>query len=377
MGTILVIAPLPPPITGQSVACEALIHDLIARGYAVDVINLAKSSFLMRGNLTKRIIDIIKLSIKVLRAKSKSDLVYLTPSQSVLGNIKDLLVLLLLGKNLREVTFLHLHGGVGMRRLLSRENVFLKMLNQKIICDVAGAIVLGDTFSDIYDGIIDRAKISVVKNFAPVEAFASVACVQEKTARVIEKENPIRVLFLSNLLRGKGYLEIIDAIQLLPEYIVEKFHFDFAGEFESIEAGAEFLRHLERLRSVCYHGIVRGEKKSKLLAQSNILVLPTYYAYEGQPICILEAYASGCAVITTNHGGIFDIFTPGLNGWEVTPRSAESVADTLIDILRRREEIAKIGWNNFEFAHKEYKCSNHLLKIRLALGIEAPGEINE
>ena len=39
----------------------------------------------------------------------------------------------------------------------------------------------------------------------------------------------------------------------------------------------------------------------------------------GQSISIVEAHASGYAVITSIHSGIFDIFTPGVNDYEVAP----------------------------------------------------------
>ena len=42
--------------------------------------------------------------------------------------------------------------------------------------------------------------------------------------------------------------------------------------------------------------------------------LPTWLKFEGQPISIIEAYASGCIVVTTANGGINDIFNDNVNG---------------------------------------------------------------
>ena len=69
-----------------------------------------------------------------------------------------------------------------------------------------------------------------------------------------------------------------------------------------------------------------GEKKRRLFAEAHVFCLPTYYSYyEGQPISILEAYASGCVVITTDHGGICDIFKDKINGFRVEKRSCLSI----------------------------------------------------
>ena len=63
--------------------------------------------------------------------------------------------------------------------------------------------------------------------------------------------------------------------------------------------------------------------------------------FEGQPISILEAYASGCVVVTTGQRGILDVFGDGINGFEVVAGSAESIASTLgrlpVDIDRLRQ----------------------------------------
>jgi glycosyltransferase involved in cell wall biosynthesis len=368
MRSILFIATLPPPITGQSVACEAFRHDLIARGHVVDTINLAKASFLGGVTSFARIIDVLKIAAQVFRKRKTSDLVYFTASESIAGNLKDLLILALLGKHRRQKTFLHLHGGAGMRRILSSEHPYLKSLNRHLLRDLAGVIVLGERLSTIYDGIVDSAKIHIVKNFASDEAYASAAQIHEKHTEILNIDQPINVLYLSNLLAGKGYLELLSAIESLPDNVARQFHFDFAGGFESTEAGVEFIKRLERLKNVRYHGTVQGDQKARLLAKSHVFTLPTYYAYEGQPISILEAYAAGCAVITTDHSGIFDIFTPGVNGWQVLPRDNASLMNVLLEISRCRDDIATLGRNNGELARANYRCASHLLAMRSSLG---------
>ena len=72
--------------------------------------------------------------------------------------------------------------------------------------------------------------------------------------------------------------------------------------------------------------------RRSLFAAAHVFCLPTYYPYEGQPLSILEAYASGCVVVTTNHSGIRDVFKPEENGYEVEKKSAESIAQVLTKI---------------------------------------------
>ena len=291
-------------------------------------------------------------------------MIYLTPAESVAGNLKDLLIMVILGFRLRN-TYLHVHGGAGMRVLLSEKHPLLLKINAWFLRRVAGVIVLGDRHVDIYERLMPRQRIHVVKNFSPDEFFVS----DEELANKWQSPYKIRVLFLSNLLPGKGYEELAQAIVRLPPDLMEKYRFDFAGGFESAQAEQAFLTSVKHLPNVTYHGSVHGDEKRELLRQAHLFCLPTYYPYEGQPISILEAYAAGCAVATTDHSGIFDIFTPCENGWEVIPRSVPALIEMLLKVASNPQAAARIGKANSGLARSLYRQESHLAALRTALGL--------
>lgn len=362
--TVLFIAPLPPPTTGQSVACQALYDDLLVHGHRVSLVNLSKNTFRQGVSSVGRVFQIAKVVFDTLRQRSSADCVYFTPAESVAGNLKDLLILAVLGDRLRH-TYLHLHGGAGMRVLLSEQHPWLRRLNGWFLSRVAGVIVLGHRHEGIYEPLVSRHRIHVVKNFAPDALFASDEELLEKWTITGKR----RVLFLSNLLPGKGYEELVQAIGALPLEVAAQCHFDFAGGFESEAALQAFKASIEHLPNITYHGTVHGEAKRELLRQAHLFCLPTYYPYEGQPISILEAYAAGCAVITTDHSGIFDIFAPGENGWEVAARSTTELTNALTRFASNPVEAARIGHANAQVARNVYRREHHLAKLRQTLGL--------
>lgn len=365
---ILFIAPVPPPITGQAVACEALHGDLVRRGHEVALINLSKHSFRQGVNSLGRLMEIASVLLQTLRHRRQADLIYLTPAESKAGNLKDLAILVCLGSQRRR-TFLHLHGGAGMRRLLTGKRTWLQALNAWLLRRVGGVIVLGERHVSIYSHIVEPERIHIVKNFAGDEWFVNDHDLAEKWA-VTKK---INVLFLSNLLPGKGHQELLKAIQLLNPEERSRFHFDFAGGFEDDVSRRQFLKEANQLDCVTYHGTVASERKRALLQSAHLFCLPTYYPYEGQPISILEAYAAGCAVITTDHSGIFDIFSPSENGWAVAVRSADSIAQRLRQVAVQFDAVASIGRSNARVALAKYQKSQHLLALRQCLGLEGHG----
>lgn len=369
MSRILFIAPVPPPITGQAVACEALYADLVASGHEVTLINLSKQSFHQGANSIGRLVEIGHVLLKTLRHGRKADLVYLTPAESVAGNLKDLAILFCLGTKTGR-TFLHLHGGAGMRGLLSGDRPWLQRLNAWFLRRVAGVIVLGKRHISIYSHIVPHARIHVVKNFAGDGWFID----DQSLALKWSTHNRLNVLFLSNHLPGKGYQELVDAIQLIPSDQRARFDFHFAGGFQDETSESEFLGRIATLSGVTYHGTVSGETKKRLLYEAHLFCLPTYYPYEGQPISILEAYASGCAVITTDHSGIFDIFTPEENGWEVQPRSAQSITNALLRSLSEFDSVAGMGRMNARQASTEFHRTQHLQVLNRCLGLARPAD---
>jgi len=345
---VLFIGPLPDPVTGQSLACQVFL-DSLRDTHDVDVVNLSKSTFRQGVDSTSRVREVLEIVRQVRRRQRAADLVYFTTSESIAGNAKDLLIYAMcFGKLGTMIT--HLHGGAGMRRLMRGRTGLLRRLNGFFLRRTGANIVLGERHLDVYAGASPSDLLHVVPNFAQPELFSNAEAIRRKFASTA----PLRVLFLSNLLPGKGHVELLRAFQSLDATTRQALRIDFAGGFESDEDRQAFLGDISAHPEVRYHGTVGGEKKQELFAAAHVFCLPTYYPYEGQPISILEAYASGCAVITTDHSGIFDTFTDGTNGHAVEKQSAASLAAVLERIVSDPSHLEGIALNNHELAREQY-----------------------
>lgn len=359
---ILFIAPLPPPMTGQSIASDALYTYMRQSGFKIQVVNLSKQSFRSGFDSIGRIFEVFGIVNKVIAARLSTNRAYFTIAESVAGNLKDLIIYVCLMGRL-NTTYIHLHGGAGMRILLSDRHPWLRRINSMFLKRLAGVIVLGDRLASIYDSLVPPDRLHIVKNFAPKNVFISLTQLRKK----IDINQPIHILYLSNLLPGKGYLDLLTAIKSLPFAVLQGLRINFAGGFETEIDQNNFLEAIKDLSQVKYHGTVTGERKRQLLEQAHIFCLPTYYAYEGQPISILEAYASGCAVITTDHSGIYDIFSPGINGVSVDKKSPESIAAAITSLMMDQRQLRKYCILNVRIARCEYRVEKHLQQLRTAL----------
>ena len=94
--------------------------------------------------------------------------------------------------------------------------------------------------------------------------------------------------------------------------------------------------------------------------------MPTSY-FEGQPVSILEAYASGCVVVTTEKSGITDVFTNKINGFSINENSPESIMLVLKKIIQNPKNLLQIAKYNRELASTNFRMSAYNSKLKTIL----------
>lgn len=360
---ILFIAPFPPPHTGNSLPVKELYSYLYSKQHILDVINLNKESHKSGITSLRRVFEIVRLIWKVYRVQKKYDIVYLTVAESLAGNFRDIIFYFIFKKRLSSV-FIHMLGGANMNIILSNSHYFIFRLNKLFLKQLGGIIVEGDVQKQTFQRVIDQSKIHIVPNFAETYLFLN----SEEITAKYNKQNPFRILFLSNMLSGKGHIELIKAFNLLDSSIQETIQIDFAGRLVADEE--EFLQAANNSNNVVVHGSVEGDVKKKLFSDAHVFCLPTYYPFEGQPFSIIEAYAAGCFVITTDHSGIKEIFASGLNGYVVKKKNVDDLVSVLYRVIQNKNKISSIGLFNSNMAKTKYTAEVFCKKMeKVILGI--------
>ncbi|MEE2888208.1 MAG: glycosyltransferase family 4 protein [Planctomycetota bacterium] len=361
MTQVLFMVPLPPPITGQSLACRSFLDALtMTPGVDVDVIDTMKGSLGSRLPGPVHFLRMLKFAWRGRRLGRTADVIYMNPSQSVLGNLKDLMLYWIMGpKNVGKVV-LHLHGG-GIRKTVYDRCRFLAWLNRRQLSRMRGLVVLGERLRHVFEGMTQDDRIHVVPNFAPDDLFLDPTEIETKFASL----DPIEVLYLSNFNPEKGCFELLAAAEALHARGADGLRFTFAGGFEEPTQEAEIRARIDALPNAELLGVIEGEERRRALARAHVLALPSYYPYEGQPLCLIEAMASGCVLMTSDQGGIPDVFQAGINGYEVQKRSQASIEAVLLQLLDEREGLGAIASRNREHAecYREARYHEGLLKL--------------
>lgn len=347
MKSILIIAPFPKGnkgLNGQSIA-NMTLYEGLKNKYKLNCINTLKDFEFSnkKDQGTFKLIKFIKILFHLIYEIFKVifikfDVMYITPGQSYLGFMRfsPYMYIAILK---RKPVYIHIHGG-NFRNMYEELNDSKKSKIFYFLKRIKGAIVLGDSLKKMFSNLVEEEKVFVCENGVQNEFIATVDEINTKEEKI--NKNKTEILFLSNLMKEKGILEVLEVSN---KFTKEQVIFNIAGAIEpEIKDKVEkyFKNHPEK---IVYHGIVSGEKKRKLLLNSDIFVLPTYYSNEGQPISILEAYANGCSVITTNQGGIKDIFKDDANGALCESKNAESIYLALEKIWKNDKNFIRYNYN--------------------------------
>ena len=147
-------------------------------------------------------------------------------------------------------------------------------------------------------------------------------------------------LFVGRLIRDKGVYEYLEACRTVKKSC-PNVRCLLVGPFDSNPTA---LRE-EELKPYIDDGIIEyfGEQSDvrPFLAQCSVFVLPSYR--EGTPKAVLEAMATGRAVITTDAPGCRETVTDGVNGHLVPVRDAGAVAEKMISLVNSPDTVAEMA----------------------------------
>jgi len=134
-----------------------------------------------------------------------------------------------------------------------------------------------------------------------------------------------KLLFLSKIKPDKGLHECLQASQALPEDCELSIYGPAAKGYDLSE-----VRGYPRAR---YRGVAEPSEVPAILAEHDLLLLPTYHANEGLPGVILEAFQAGMPVVSTRVGGIPELVEHEVTGLLVEPRSAPQLEEAVKRLL--------------------------------------------
>jgi glycosyltransferase involved in cell wall biosynthesis len=155
-------------------------------------------------------------------------------------------------------------------------------------------------------------------------------------------------LMASRMLWSKGVAQFVEAARLVRLQAPQASFVLFGGT--SADYGSKnpdfidpaWLEALNREGVVAWRGWTSPAEVEAAMRSAAAVVLPSYYG-EGLPRCLIEAAAAGAPIITTDMPGCRDAVIDGRSGFVCPPRSAERVAEAMLELLAWPERITAMG----------------------------------
>ena len=199
-------------------------------------------------------------------------------------------------------------------------NPFWKKIAENAECITSPTVYLKNLILENFDSKDYNNKIKVIPNGIDPEYFNP------------EKKEE-KILVVTRLFERKGVQYVIDAMKDINNHELV-----LCGDGPYKEQLKQQISKLN-LKNVHLLGYVSYEQLKNEYETSSIFVLPS--SAENFPVVLLEAMASGCAIITTNVTGCPEVV--GDAALLVRPKSSEDIRNALVKLINNDELRNELG----------------------------------
>ena len=153
-------------------------------------------------------------------------------------------------------------------------------------------------------------------------------------------DGPLKLLCVGRLIERKGQHHLIESVKRLTDEGIDVM-LDFVGTGDAEAANKAQAAKLGLSDRVRFLGYVPREEIDQHYASAHVFVLPSYN--EGMSVALLEAMASGLAVVVTSTGGTPELVQPEVNGLIFDWADVERLAAHLRRLAQDRPLIRRMG----------------------------------
>jgi glycosyltransferase involved in cell wall biosynthesis len=239
--------------------------------------------------------------------------------------------------------------------------LLLKVLGCRIVLRVGMAPEPGPRYARLWRGVVTRLVDRVVCNseFIRREVLAcgvppsKVELIRNTVARrpapTGARREPLRILYVGQIIPGKGVDLLIDAVcQLRTTSLAATL--DVVGDMDGWESptySGYRASVLARAQDEALSGAVRflgvREDVPQLMASAAVHCVPSRLEIrEGMAGVVLEAKAAGTPSVVTTSGSLPELVTHGRDGW-IVEAEVGALADALRVALADPERLARVG----------------------------------
>jgi len=184
----------------------------------------------------------------------------------------------------------------------------------------------------------------------------------------LKKNEIIKLLFVGQLIRGKGVDLMLDSLRRIKK--------PFLADIVGVGNDEIYIRKL--IIKYGLHDKVNligwAKEVSPFYQDADIIIVPSRWQ---EPFGLIgpEAFAHGKPVIGFDVGGISDWLKDGINGYLIPEKNTRIMAERITDLMTNFNDMLKFGENGYKMIAEEYTVNRFLQQFHnLLLSIGIPEE---
>jgi glycosyltransferase involved in cell wall biosynthesis len=220
------------------------------------------------------------------------------------------------------------------------QNAFYRLVERHYLRSVDGFIFNSRTTEKEVNRLIQKRRPGIVA-YPPTDRFREPIPEEQILSRATTE--PLRILFLGNVIHRKGLHTLLEAIGRQKSGI----RIDVVG---SLNSEPEYARRIRKWiedkdlsSSVFLHGALDREPLVEKLKQAHLMVVPS--GYEGFGIVYLEGMCFGLPAIGTTAGAAREIIEHEKTGYLIAPGDSKSLAAHLESLAEDRSQLTRLSLN--------------------------------
>jgi glycosyltransferase involved in cell wall biosynthesis len=220
------------------------------------------------------------------------------------------------------------------------KNAFYRMIERKYLQSIDGFIFNSDETRTVIESLVGSGKHSIVA-YPGGDRF-HVTTTEEKVTARCAGDDPLKILFVGNIIPRKGLHTLVAALAALER---GGWVLSVAGSETSDSAYTKSVKMAIRRTGigsrVTFCGAVPDDELVPLLARSHVFALPS--SYEGFGIVYSEAMSFGLPVIASTEGGAKKIVKHGVNGFLLRPGDTAALTRHISELLTDRARLGSMS----------------------------------
>lgn len=279
-----------------------------------------------------------------------------------------------------KVQLLHVHFGYHGVKLQGLK----KRLNVPMICSFYG----DDAFSHPlnpgvvkdYQQLFQEADMILVLGPYMKKALMTLGCQEEKLRihhlgidvdtipfqkRIIQQDQPIRFLIASSFLEKKGIDIAIQALATLKDRY--SFTLDIIGDGPLKSSLLSLIDHHKMQSRVTLHGYRPYDYFIQLAQTCHVFIQASKTGAknnkEGTPMAIVDAMATGMAIVATRHSDIPEIVQEDIHGYLAEENDVAGLTKALENLLMRPTTIGMMGEAGRNYIADEFNAAKQTKRL--------------